>query len=403
MSTSALSTSRRWPLWGLAVLALAAAGGGAWWYFRPGAVPPVPPAVDLSKADPEVVRVVNAALDDVRTKPRDAGAWGRLGMILRAHDFDTDSMSALATAAQLDPTDYRWPYLEGLTRVLFEPGAGLERLRKAAELAPADRPHPRLRVAEVLLERGDLDGATKLAESVPNNTRAALVLARVAAARGDWQAVLDRTLACANDSDARRDAALLRGQAFAARGENERSAAEFRAADELPPGRTWPDPVVREVEQLRVGTAARLARAAALLDQGNTGAAVLQLEEAVALAPNDPRAPLLLGQALIRNRNAPAARRVLEDFTTRYPDAVEGWFHLGVARFLGDDFAKAADAFRTVVKLKPDHALAHFNLGHCHRKLGDKPAAKTAFEEALRCRPDHQPARDALAELAAGK
>ena len=94
---------------------------------------------------------------------------------------------------------------------------------------------------------------------------------------------------------------------------------------------------------------------------------------------------------------------MLEDFTSRHPESVEGWFGLGSARFLSDDFAKAADAFRTVVKLKPDHALAHFNLGHCHKKLGDKTAAKAAFEEALRCRPDYQPARDALADLAAGK
>src|SRR5205823_650491 len=101
--------------------------------------------------------------------------------------------------------------------------------------------------------------------------------------------------------------------------------------------------------------------------------------------------------------NAPAAQRVMEAFAARHPDSVDGWFGLGVARFFSGDFAKAADAFRTVVKLKPDHALAHYNLGHCHKQLGDKAAAKTEFEEALRCRPDYQPARQALADLAAGK
>jgi tetratricopeptide (TPR) repeat protein len=258
----------------------------------------------------------------------------------------------------------------------------------------------------VLLERGDLDAAAGLAEGVraseSTNPRAALILARVAAARGDWQVVLDRITACADDPSAARDAALLRGQAFAARGEGERSAAEFRRADQLP-RRTWPDPLVEEVERLRVGVAARLGRAVVLIEQGHAGEAVLLLEDVVAQAPNDASARLLLGRALIGNRNAPAARRVLEEFSARHPDSVEGWFNLGVARFLVGDHARAADAFRTALKLKPDHALAHYNLGHCHKQLGDKSAAKAAFEEALRCRPDYQAARDALADLAAGK
>lgn len=397
---------RRWFLRGLALALVLAGAGGAWWHFRGRAPAHDPPTVDLSRADPEVARAINESLDAVRAKPRDAAAWGKLGMLLRAHDYDTECATAFRVAAELDPNDYRWPYLEGLTRVLFEPGPGLERLRRAAELAPATRPEPRLRTGEILLERGDLDGAAGLAEGVlkadPASARAELLLARVAAARGDWPEALRHAAACDKDPAGRRAVALLRGEAFAARGERETADAEFRRAAELPELR-WPDPLVAEVERMRVGADARIALARQMIDEGQVADAAELLAAEARRAPDDPKVALALGQVLIRAQDAPAARTVLEGFVARHPTSVDGWFHLGVALGVLGEFEKAAGAFRTVIKLKPDHALAHFNLGHCHRKLGDKPAAKAAYEEALRCRPDHQPSRQALAELDSGK
>jgi cytochrome c-type biogenesis protein CcmH/NrfG len=389
----------------LAIAILAAVGFSVWWYFRAPRAPE-PPAVDLSHADPEVARVIQRATSEVKAAPRDANAWGKLGMLLLAHDFDTESRIAFHTAGELNPADYRWPYLEGLTRVLYEPEVGLQTLRRAAELAPPERPEPRLRVAELLLERGDLDATASFASGALSSAmamRAELILARVAAARGNWQGVLEHTGRCGSDAFCRRAAALLRGHAFAATGEPDKADAEFRAASALPEPPAWPDPVVAEVESRRVGTAAQLDQAADLLEQGRAREAVMVLQTAATQASNSPEPTLRLGQALIRTGDSPTARRVLEGFTIRFPSSVEGWFNLGVARFQTNDIKGATEAFRQTIHLKPDHALAHFNLGHCYRKLGDRPAAKSAFEEALRCRPDYEPSRKAIEKLAEGK
>lgn len=394
---------RRTRLAAAAAVALAACGGAAWWYSRPRDPVPEPPVPDLSRAEPEVAGAVAAATSAVRATPRDAAAWGKLGMVLRAHDFDTESVAAFRTAASLNPDDYRWPYLEGLTLVLFEPGPGLERLRRSADLAPPDRPGPRLRTAEILVERGDLDGAAALAKAVADHPRAQLVLARVAAARGDWDAVLDHASACGEWPECRRPAALLRGEALAARGDRPGADVEFRRAAGLPEPPPWPDPDVARVKALRVGTAARLADAATLLEQQRVPEALALLRETTQAAPNNPAPALFLGQTLVWAGDPRSARQVLEDFVVRFPDSVEGWFHLGVARFQTSDIRLAADAFRQVTRLKPDHAMAHFNLGHCHLRFGDRPAARAEFEEALRCRPDHHPSREALAKLDAGK
>jgi tetratricopeptide (TPR) repeat protein len=384
----------------IALCGLAAAG--TYWYYSSGDADPQPPAVDLSRAEPEVASAVTAALASVRESPRDAERWGRLGMCLRAHDFDTDSIDAFRTAARLDPSDYRWPYLEGLTLVLYQPVPGLECFRRAAALAPSSRPEPRLKVAELLLERGEAGAeefAAAVLETEPGNGRAHLVLARAAAARGDWPAAFERATRALADPAARRPATLLRGQAHAARGEREKAEAEFRAAAALPDVGSRVDPVVAEVERLRVGTNARVAAASQLIAEGRGRDAIAILDEAARAAPNSPEPALKLGETLILAQNPAGARRVLEAFTVRFPESVEGWFQLGVARFQTSDVAQAREAFRQAIALKPDHALAHFNLGHCHRKLGDAVAARAAFGEALRCRPDYRAAREAIAEL----
>jgi len=383
------------------------AAGGTWWYYRQREPDSQPPDVDLSRADPEVARAITEAIEEVKSHPRDAARWGRLGMYLRAHDFDMESISVFRTAARLDPGDYRWPYLEGLTLVLFDPDLGLERLRKGAELAPPARSEPRLIVAERLLERGDLDGAAAFADAVlnvdPGAGRAHLILARVAAARQDWTAVLARAEAASADPGFRRPAGLLRGEAFAARGERGRADAELRMAAALPPPQERPDPLVVEVERLRVGTNARLTQASRLLEQGRGMDALALLQDVARTAPNNPRAALMLAETYLLAGDPQASRQVLEPFVGKFPESVDGWLDLGGARHQTGDTSGAVEAFRHVLKLKPDHAGAHFNLGQCHRQLGDRPAAKAAYEEALRCRPDYQGARAALMELEKGK
>src|SRR5436309_1590143 len=155
----------------LLVQLLAVAG---WYIFRPA--PAKPPAVDLSHAEPEVASAVQSALSGVDSEPRSAAAWGKLGMVLRAHDFEAESVQALREAERLDPVDPRWPYLQGLTLILAKPDDGLACLRRAAERSPADRPQPRLRLAEFLLEQGRVDEAEAAVRSVgESDPRAALI------------------------------------------------------------------------------------------------------------------------------------------------------------------------------------------------------------------------------------
>lgn len=395
---------RRWLPIALVVAAAAAAGAYFWWRSPP---PPPLPTVDLSKSEPEVASAVNKALADVTRGPRSAAAWGELGMVLRAHDFDMESVQALRVAEQLDPADWRWPYLQGLTLALFDPEVGVACLRRATDRSPPNRPEPRLRLAEVLAERGQLDDSRALVQVVldqsPDDPRATLVTARVAADRGDWKAVLTATDPLRNHPACQKRVSALRGEAYQRLGDNGSAVEEWKRSASLPSDVNWPDPLVEEVVSKGVGRAARMKQAVALLSQGRPDAAIDLLQDTIRAAPDAAEAQLLLGQTLIRLGDFNAARQVLRELTSRVPDSVEGWFQRGVAEFLAGDAAAAAESFARTVKLKPDHTLGHFNLGHARKKLGDRAGAAAAFEATLRCRPDHEPARAALQGLTAGK
>jgi tetratricopeptide (TPR) repeat protein len=386
-------------------LALAVAAFAGYYFFSRPAPPPLP-TVDLSAADPEVADAITKAMAEVKDHPRDPEAWGKLGMLLRAHDFDMPSVEAFRAAEQFDPENPKWPYLQGLTLVLFDPEPGLVCLRRAADKAGTTRPEPRLRLAEVLLDRGQVEEAEAAARPVlerwPSDPRAAIVMARVAAERGDWAAVLSRTQRLGESPSARRRAAVLRADALRRLNRHEEAEAAAKRAAQLPDDFLWDDGYVAEVRRLQVGGDADLRRGDALLSTGAVQEAIPLLERAVAKSRNPTPARLLLARALNEAREHAAARKVAEEVLRSDANSVEGWFQLGVSQYMTGD-PKAAESFERVAQLKPDHALAHYNLGLARQKRGDRTGAEAAFEAALRSRPDHEPSRKALAELRGGK
>lgn len=175
----------------LALLAsLLLVGWLLWWYASPR---PVPPEVDISAADPAVAEAIRTARAAVLAQPTSGALWGRLGMVLRAHDFADEANACFAQAERLEPREGRWPYLRGLTLVLTDPPAGLACLRRAVACMP-DEPAPAYRLIEVLLEQGHLDEAgrllSRLIANQPENPRGLLLQARLFAARADWAAAL---------------------------------------------------------------------------------------------------------------------------------------------------------------------------------------------------------------------
>jgi len=365
--------------------------------------PPPIPEPDLYHADPEVATAIETAIRAVRERPRDAARWGALGMALRANDFDMPSVDAFAAAELFDPKDYRWPYLQGLTLVLFEPEAGLACLRRAADRAPEDAPGPRLRLAECLLERGRVDEAADLMvndRGVGREAgRAAWILARVDAERGNWNGVIERTATHRDDPSVRKRLASLRAGAWNRLGRADEAARELARTLELPDDQGIVDRCIAEALAFRCGVSVEIEEGTKLLAAGRADEAIPILERAADKSRDPIPAKLLLCRAWNQTGHASTARALLDEVFRVRPDSIDAWFQLGVADLVEGRFAEAEQAYLKVVTLKPDHAWGHFQLGYARMKLGNQGGATASYEAALRCHPDKDLAGKTAAAL----
>jgi tetratricopeptide (TPR) repeat protein len=372
-----------------------------WRLWRTPAV--APPFVDLAGADPEVAALVELARKDVLADPRSAAAWGHLGMVLRAHGFADDSSFCFAQAERLDPREPRWPYYRGLTLSLTNPEESIRCLRRALERLQDGPLAPRFRLAEVLLQQGELDETDQLLQQAlerdPDSVRGRLLKARLLQAREDWKGALAALDGCLDDVHSRRQANQLAAEGWQRLGDSDRAEKFLAQASRLPPDVAWSDPLVDEVNRLMVGVRARVGLALQLEQQGQADEAIGLLRQLLDDHPRAVTAVLTLGQILRRQGHLDAAEQAQTRAVEIDRSNVEGWVNLGVVRMLRGKPREASVAFRQAIRLKPDHTLAHYNLGLCLQQTGDRDGARREFEAALRCQPDHALSRKALAEL----
>lgn len=141
-----------------------------------------------------------------------------------------------------------------------------------------------------------------------------------------------------------------------------------------------------------------------------------ELQQAIALNPNDPTAHEWRGHLLIvEGRNADA---IVEDRRALDLDPANPLFHTALAEtyYLGRNYDAAIEEARQVVKLHPDFPLAQFWLGSAYREkkmypqaietfsharqlTGDNPAMIMAYGHAQAVAGNAEEARNALRKL----
>jgi tetratricopeptide (TPR) repeat protein len=407
---------------GAALLVLVGAGLVLAFYFqrvRPGKqapAPPVaatgpavvePPAFDTTGVDPAVASAVLEARSAVLQSPGSDAAWGRLGMLLAAHDFAESASECFRQAERLNPRDVRWAYYQGTPLCTIDPAVSIDKLSRAAELLgddPASTPI-RLRLGETLLSEGRLDDARGQFEHAlrlePQSAPAHLNLARVARQKGDLETALSHLGRCAADPRTRKACHLLTAEVRRRLNDAPGAEAARAAAERMPDDARSPDPWVEQVERLRTGKKVELAAALRLIQRGRFAEAVALLEPTTRESPDADAAWLLLGRAYFKLRDFTRAEPALRRAAQLNPDAPQPHFFLGTMLLYQGKNPAAEAELRHAVRLKPDYADAHQNLGHClltQNKLGD---AADAFRTAVACDPNFVEAHVSLADVLA--
>lgn len=369
---------------------------------QPAAETVGPPQVNLENLDRPQAVLIEVARAKVLQAPQSGDAWGRLGQHLDAVDFHPEAIRCYERAAKLDPSSPRWPYLLGLLQLQNEPESGLFHLRRAVQLADVLPDAPRLRLAQALVERGEVEEARlhleRLLKQIPSHPAASLEMGRLHLVAGNLETAASALTPCLTNAYTARSALLLLAQVRQRQGQSDQASAFSLRAASMPRPFDWPDPYLREVLRLRVDRQQLQDQINGLLMSGRLPEAEAGLQKLMGAFPDDAEGLLLLGRLRFLQRNCPEAESTLRRHLMVQAESLNGLIQLALAILCQQRWQDGANVLRQAIALKPDFAEAHYNLGFALERAGDDAGARRSYEDALRCKPGYVDAHVALAE-----
>ena len=319
--------------------------------------PPLPP--DLARLDPATGRSVREAHARVVRAPRDAAAWGELGMVYEANDLLVPAGPCYAQASRLAPSDVRWPYRGA--RVMAKTGRvpdAIAEMERAAAIDPRVAP-ARWQLGLLRLDAGDLAGAEadflRATEAEPRDPSGWIGLARVHLQREQAPAAIDalqRALALRDDPYAH----FLLGRAYQLAGRTEEARAELALGRAAPP--SWPDPFANELQLRRVGFNVTLDQARALIFSNQAASAVHLLEKLRREQPGDVSVINNLADAYSGAGRPQDARALLESALAEHPENCLVRVNLAVLRYREGNVAAALEELERTLAIDPEFAMA---------------------------------------------
>lgn len=392
------------------LLLLAATGmwaAGEWWRSGRHTVPV--PAIDFSDVRPAVRRAIESARHVVESEPQSGLAWGRLGMVCSAHEYTAESIVCFAEAQRLDRSDVRWPYLLAVASEGSDHSASVIAYREAiARRRAVSRGGvavlPQLRLAELLLQLGQLDEATPLlndlASAVPDDARVRFRMAQLLFRRRQLTEALSHVEVAHAAAPRQRMVAELLAQIRHALGETSTSPGirqEAPVVESLETG--WSDSLLEEVRRMRRDSYWRAAQAQLLIEQGDIAGGLAELEQAVAEASEDWTLCSKLARAYLQANRLDQAEQCLNRAVNQFPRAFDLFRLRGSVWLFREKWNEAVSDYRQALALKADDAASHADLGFCLQQIGDIAGAKRELLEALHLDGRLESARMQLANL----
>lgn len=445
-------TRIRWRRW-VSLLVVAVAAAAVAYVAWPSRTPEIPRPGPNAFTEREVTMDVAGACRNVEDHPRSADAWGQYGIVLRAYRQHAEADQCFRVAADLDPSDGRWPYLIGVHLADADPTAAAGWLERGARGNVPDvaREAVLARLAETLIAAGRPADALAALGPDPSASgpRIRLAAARAAAATGDDRSAAEFLGDLADHPAAARQALLLRSEICRRQGRT--SYADYLAAKAGDtPEADWPDPLADRVRARDMSRGGRLDEAARLMRAGQPAEAERLLRTLTAgPAATDARAFVGLAEARQAQGDGKGALEILAGAVRIDPKNLAANYQLGLLHFnkgeylwvrgraddaraefreavswldksleINPDFGKGlllkgaalqrflgkpADGLallRRFVQLRPEVGEGHLLLGQALADGGQKDAAANELRRAAELAlPGDRRAADALAKL----
>lgn len=401
------------------------------WFLR-GPQGPTPPSVPADLTDPPILDIVEKKRQAVLANPKQARAWGELGMAFDAHESLAESATCYRQAMTLDPADARWPFLLAQQLNLRNSDATNKeeavRLYRLASECPPPSPNHRstsvLSLADLLTELGRGDEAAPLYQraydSDPTDAWAAYRVGTALALQGETTRASKILLGLARSPFARKKSAIAMAELTRRSGNAKEADGYDYASNLLSPDHSWANPFAMEVVELRRGRRVLMDTYTAQEGAQDDRAAV---RTATSLADQYPsvETQMLLLRALVNAGDYPAAVAVAED-VLRDPQGrglVTAHSFLGLAQLGLADRAeaegrqeatvqllnRAIESLRESVRLKPDYTPGYLYQAKALLRLDKLADAEKVARDGINCRPEEWESYLVLSEVlvAAGR
>ena len=324
--------------------------------------------------------------------PTDVEAVGALARTLHAWDQWGAAHDLYLRAEALAPRAAEWPYLDGvvLQRLARHADAAArfdEALRRSPDYLPA-----RVKLAEALLDSGDLDRSERLYEALRREPAAEPAaefgLGRIAASRGHHDVAathLERAVALFPEFGAAYYSLARSYSVLGRQAEAERALAAHARY-----GPRWPaidDPALAAVIALRDDADTTFQRGLKLADAGDLAGAIAAHEAALSRDPSIAQAHANLISLYGRVHDWARAEQHYRAVVALGFNLGDAHYDYGVLLGLQEKWDLAAAAYRDAIAVNPRHAEAHNNLGQILERQRDLETAAAEYKIAAECQP----------------
>ncbi len=363
------------------------------------------PDPDTAAMEPQVRERIARQRGLVVADPGAADPWGALGRIFHAHGLEPEAEEAYGRAEELDPEDFRWPYLRATALRNIRPEDALAAAGRAAELNPGYAP-VHLLAAELLESAGRAEAAMdryrRTLETAPDAALAELGIGRLLLRRDELEAARERLERAAALAPRAGPVRAQLARLHTRLGETEAARRAARAARDLPDLVPVDDPLLTEVWDAAVsarGTQQRALRAEAA---GDLEAAEALYGHLLGLQPGDPDILYNFGNLYVRTRRFGEAAELYVEALAARPEHVAARVNLGSALLMLGRRDEAMDHLLRALEHDPADPDANRTLGGLFAYRGDNAAAIRHYRAVLARDPQDGPVhRDLAIVLAA--
>ena len=317
-------------------------------------------------------------LDHPETPADELGrAYGDLGLMLMAADYETAALSTLLNAQAVAPRDARWPYyLAQFHLIRGDHARATEFFERALELRPTDLV-TLVHLGGMYVDQDRADEAQRLFEAAldhqPGSASALAGLGRAALARGDHARAAEHLTRALNLEPQATSLHYPLALAYRSLGEPDKTDTHLQRLGNGTP--TLSDPLMEAFHDLLESGLAYQNRGLAAMQTGAWDEAARLFRKGLELEPENPALRHPLATVLYQMGDVDAAVEQFEEIIRQSAAFAQAPYSLGLILESQGRYEEAVTRFSTAVRIDPNYVEARLGLARSLFALRQMEAA----------------------------